>query len=179
MTDKEGVMETANDMLNSLNSLGIRTEIDLTDKSPGFKFSEQEMKGIPSRIEIGPKDLEKGEVVVVRRDNREKIYVKIDEITTKLPIILDGIQKSLYKKAKELLDSNIFETTDFNEFIKLFENKNCFVKSPWCGEETCEKEIKEKTGGVTSRCILEDSNIQKCICCGKESKHIVMFGKSY
>ncbi len=179
MMDKKDVKEKALEILTSLKSVGIRTDIDLTDKSPGYKFSEQEMKGIPTRIEIGPKEIEKGEIIVVRRDTREKIYVGIDEITTKLSIILDSIQKNLYKKAQEMLDNNIFETKDLKEFMRLFNEKNRFVKSPCCSEESCLDEIKAKTGGVTARCIAEDTNIEKCIFCGKEAKHIIYFGKSY
>lgn len=178
---KEGVLEKANELFDSLKNSGIKVKIDDSEKSPGFKFSEQEMLGIPTRIEIGPKDIENNQVVVVRRDTREKIVVSLDEITTKLPEILEEIQKDMYDRAKTFLDNNIHEATDMVEMKKIGSEKIGFIKAMWCGSTECEEIIKSETGGFGSRCIPEKQEqlSDKCICCGKEAKHMVMWGKSY
>ena len=120
---KEGVLEKANELLDTLKKANISCDIDDTDKSPGFKYSEQEMLGIPVRIEIGPRDIENGEVVVVKRNDREKITIKIDELTTKLPEILETIQNELFNKAKEFLNTHIYEVTTMDEFKQISEEK--------------------------------------------------------
>lgn len=178
---KEGVLDKANELLNKLISAGIRTKIDASDKTPGFKYSEQEMLGIPVRIEIGPKDIENGEVIVVRRNDREKISVKIDELETKLPEILEDIQKDMYNSAKDFLDSHIYEATTIDEMKKIGEEKIGFIEAMWCGDEKCEEEIKAVTNGFGSRCIPEKQKqlSDKCVCCGKDAKHMVVWGKSY
>ena len=178
---KEGVEEKATELLKSLNSAGIRTKIDLSDKTPGWKFSKQEMTGIPVRIEMGPRDIENSEVVVVRRDTREKIVIKIDELESKLKELLETIQKDMFDKAKSFLDSHIDEATTLEDMVKKFNKKRGFIKAMWCGDEECEGEIKYATGGASSRCIpfKEDKLSDKCIYCSKEAKHMVYFGKSY
>lgn len=178
---KEGVLEKARELLNKLQDNGIRCEIDETDKMPGWKFCEQEMLGIPVRIEIGPKDIEKGQVVVARRDNFEKITVKIDELEIELPKILEDIQKNMYNKAKEFMDSHIDSATTLDEMVKKFNEKQGFIKAMWCGDENCEDGIKEATGGAGSRCIPFDEEhlADNCIYCGKKAKHMVYWGKSY
>lgn len=178
---KEGVLDKANELLDALKAAGYRAKIDDSEKSPGWKFSEQEMLGIPARIEIGPKDIENGQVVVVRRDTREKIVVAIDEITTKLGEILETIQKDLYAKAKAFLDDHISSATTMDEMKDAVQNKKGFVKAMWCGEEACEDEIKAQTGGVTSRCIpMEEEHLADvCVCCGKPAKHMVYWGRAY
>ena len=139
------------------------------------------MLGIPARIEIGPKDIENGQVVVVRRDTREKIVVAIDEITTKLGEILETIQKDLYAKAKAFLDDHISTATTMDEMKEAVQNKKGFVKAMWCGDEKCEDEIKTETGGAGSRCLIEDEDAisDTCIYCGKKAKYKVFWGKSY
>ena len=178
---KEGVLEKANELLNNLKQNSIRTDIDLSDKTPGWKFSEQEMLGIPIRIEIGPKDIEKGTATIVRRDNREKIEIKIDELSSKIPEILESMQKSMYEKAKLFLDTHIDSATTMDEMIKKFQEKRGFIKAMWCGSEECEDKIKAETGGAGSRCIpfKQEHLSDKCIYCGKEAKHMVLWGKSY
>ena len=157
---KEGVLDKANELLDALNKAGYRAKIDDSEKSPGWKFSEQEMLGIPTRIEIGPKDIENGQVVVVRRDTREKIVVAIDEITTKLGEILETIQADLYAKAKAFLDDHISSAVTMDEMKDAVSEKKGFVKAMWCGDEACEDEIKAQTGGVTSRCIpMEEEHL--------------------
>lgn len=179
--NKNEVIAKAKELLEELNTSNIRTKIDLTDKTPGWKFSEQEKLGIPVRIEIGPRDLENNEVIVVRRDNREKIKVRIDQLADKLPEILTTIQKDMYQRAKEFLDSHITSATTMEEMIEKFNKERCFVKAMWCGDENCEDEIKYRTGGAGSRCIpFEEEHLSdNCIFCGKPAKHMVYFGKSY
>lgn len=177
---KEGVLERANELVAALKKAGYSVKIDDSEKSPGWKFSEQEMLGIPTRIEIGPKDIENNQVVVVRRDTREKIVVSLDEIETKLGEILETIQKDMYDRAKKFLDEHIHTAVTLDEMKDQFENEGGFVKAMWCGSEACEGEIKYETGGATTRCICKDDPISdKCIYCGKPAKHLVYFGKAY
>ena len=161
--------------------MGIRTKIDDSEKSPGFKFAEQEMLGIPVRIEIGPKDIENRECIVVRRNDRKKIIVKIKELPKELPNILEDIQKDMYEAAKKFLDEHIYKVTNMDEMIKICNDNIGFVKAMWCGDERCEDEIKAATGGYGSRCIDKDHEqlSNKCIFCGKDAKETVYWGKSY
>ena len=178
---KEGVLGKANEVLAALKAAGYRAAIDDSEKSPGWKFSEQEMLGIPTRIEIGPKDIESGQAVIVRRDTREKIVVKLDEIETKLGEILETVQKDLYAKAKAFLEDHISAAVTMDEMKAAVTEKKGFVKAMWCGEEECEDEIKAQTGGVTSRCIpMEEEHLSDvCVCCGKPAKHMVYWGRAY
>ena len=178
---KEGVLEKADELLQQIKNTGIRVKLDSTDKTPGYKFSEQEMLGIPARIEIGPKDIEKNQAVVVRRDNGEKVVVSLDEINQKLPEILEDIQQNMYKKAEAFLNSHIKSAVTMNDMIEKFNNERCFIKAMWCGDKECENKIKTETGGAGSRCIPfnEEKLSNKCVCCGKEAKHMVILGKSY
>lgn len=178
---KEGVLEKADELLNRLKKAGFKAKIDDTEKSPGWKFSEQEILGIPTRIEIGPKDIEQNQVVVVRRDTREKIVVSMDEIETKLGEILETIQKDMYDSAKEFLDSHIDTAVTMDEMVEKFKQNRGFIKAMWCGDEECEGEIKYATGGASSRCIPEHEEhlSDTCIFCGKPAKHMVYWGKSY
>ena len=178
---KEGVLDEANKLLDSLKAAGIRAKIDDSEKSPGYKFAEQEMLGIPVRIEIGPKDIEKGEVVVVRRNDREKITVKIKDLSKKLPKILEDIQSDMFKTAKDFLDSHIYKVTNMDEMVKVCNENIGFVKAMWCGDENCEDEIKYATGGYGSRCIdgTHEHLADTCVFCGKKAKETVYWGKSY
>lgn len=178
---KEGVLDKANELVEALKTAGYRVSIDDSEKSPGWKFSEQEMLGIPTRIEIGPKDIENGQVVVVRRDTREKIIVPIGEVVTQLSEILETVQKDLFAKAKAFLDDHIHTATNMDEMKETAENKSGFIKAMWCGDEACEEAIKEQTGGVTSRCIPEEQEhiSDVCVCCGRPAKHMVYWGKAY
>ena len=177
---KDGVLDKVNEIYNSIKD-DFRVDIDSTDKTPGWKFSEQEMLGIPVRIELGPKDIENGICTVVRRDTLEKIEVSIDELNTKLPTILEDIQKNMFNVAKEFLESNIDVATTIEEMASKFKNKRGFIKAMWCGDEHCESEIKYETGGASSRCIPfnEEHLADTCVYCGKEAKHMVIWGKSY
>ncbi|MFI3171816.1 MAG: proline--tRNA ligase [Eubacteriales bacterium] len=178
---KEGVLDRADALLNELKAAGYRMSIDTSDKSPGWKFSEQEMVGIPTRIEIGPKDIENNQVVVVRRDTREKIVVSLDEISTKLRDILETVQEDMYNRAEEFLDSHIDTAVTLDEMEEKFKENRGFVKACWCGDPACEDEIKTATGGAATRCLIEDEAMisDTCIYCGKPAKHMAYWGKSY
>ena len=177
---KEGVMDKAKEIYESLLAADIRAKLDDTDKSPGWKFSEQEIKGIPLRIEIGPKDIEAGDVVVVRRDTREKIEVGLNEVAEKLPAIFEQMQQDMLDRARAHRDSHTYEAKTYEEFKDIIANKPGFVKAMWCGEEACELKIKDDTT-ATSRCMpFEQEKIaDTCVCCGKPAKSLVYWGKAY
>lgn len=176
---KGGVIEKAEEIKEKLSGIA-RIKLDASDKTPGWKFNEYEMKGVPLRLEIGPKDIENNQAVLVRRDTSEKIIVPLDELNTKVPELLENIQVSLLEKARKLRDEKTYSASDINEFKDIVENKPGFVKAMWCGNKECEDKIKEVTG-ATSRCIpFEQEHIaDTCVCCGKEAKHMVYWGKAY
>ncbi len=178
---KEGVLDRADALLSELKAAGYRMSIDDSDKSPGWKFSEQEMVGIPTRIEIGPKDIENNQVVVVRRDTREKIIVSLDDIATKLREILETIQEDMYNRAEEFLNAHMDTAVTKEEMVSKFQENRGFVKACWCGDPACEDEIKTATGGASTRCLIEDEDMiaDTCINCGKPAKHMVYWGRSY
>ncbi len=178
---KEGVLDRAYALFDELKRAGYRVRIDDSDKSPGWKFAEQEILGIPTRIEIGPKDIENNQVVVVRRDTREKIIVKMDEIAGKLRDILEVIQQDMYNRAKDFLNAHIDAATDLEEMKEKFKQNRGFVKACWCGDPECEGEVKYVTGGAATRCLIEDEEMisDKCIWCGKPAKHMAYWGKAY
>ena len=155
-------------------------KVDMTDKSPGWKFSEQEMRGIPVRIEIGPKDIEANQCVVVRRDTGEKITVCLDEIETRIAEILETMQKEMFERAKKHRDEHVYDATDYETFKQTIEEKPGFVRAMWCGDVACENQIKEDTG-ATSRCMpFEQETIhENCVCCGKKAKTLVYWGRAY
>ena len=175
---KEGVLETANKIVEALSEF--RVKIDDSNKTPGWKFSEQEMRGIPVRIEIGPKDMERGVCVLVRRDTREKIEVQIDNVAEEIGKLLPQIQQDMFDRAKAHRDAHMYEATEYAEFCDIINNKPGFVKAMWCGDEACENKIKEDLT-ATSRCMPFDQTpiSGKCVCCGKEAKKLVYWGKAY
>lgn len=176
---KEGVMEKANELKDRLSKVA-RVKIDSSDKMPGWKFSEHEMRGVPVRLEVGPKDIEKNQVVLVRRDTREKIFVSMEELETKVPQILEEVQAGLLEKATKMRDSKTYQALNFEEFEKIIAESPGFVKGMWCGDRACEDSIKEKTT-ATSRCMpfTEERISEECVCCGKPAKHLVYWGKAY
>ncbi len=176
--DKEKVLKEANVLFKKLSKYSVKLD-DRDGYSPGWKFNEWEMKGIPIRIEIGPKDIEKKQVVLVRRDTREKEFVKLTELADKVKEAMDNMQNDLYCKAKKFLDDSIIKVDSWDDFIKVTSDKK-IVLAPFCGEADCEDVIKDETGGVTSRCIPFDSKVSgKCVKCGKEAKVMTYFSKSY
>ncbi len=175
---KEGVLEKAAEVKEKLGAF--RVKVDDSDKSPGWKFSEQEMRGIPLRIEIGPKDIAANQAVIVRRDTREKTIVSLDEIDKRAGEILSAMQKEMLERARAHRDAHTYEAHNTEEFADIVANKPGFVKAMWCGERACEDEIKEKTG-ATSRCMpFEQKHIaDTCVCCGKPARAMVYWGKAY
>jgi len=175
---KEGVLEKAAELKEKLGAF--RVKVDDSDKSPGWKFSEQEMRGIPIRIEIGPKDIEVNQAVIVRRDTREKIVASLDNLEAAVSEVLDTMQKEMLERARTHRDTHTSTAANFEEFKDAIENKPGFVKAMWCGDRACEDAIKEKTG-ATSRCMpFEQEEItDTCVCCGKKAKAMVYWGKAY
>ncbi|MDD3368145.1 MAG: proline--tRNA ligase [Lachnospiraceae bacterium] len=175
---KEGVLDKAFELKDRLSNF--RVKVDDTDKSPGFKFAEQEMRGIPIRIEIGPKDLEANKCVICRRDTREKIEVSLDEVEVKAGEILETMQKEMLERARTHRENHTYVAHDMDEFRGIFAEKTGFVKAMWCGCQECEDKIKEELA-VTSRCMpFEQEEISdKCVCCGKPAKKMVYWGKAY
>ena len=176
---KEGVVEKAEELKERLSKV-CRVKADLTDKSPGWKFSEYEMKGVPLRLEVGPKDIENNQVVLVRRDTSEKIVVPMDELETKVPELLDEIHNTILARAEANREEKTYTAANLDEFVDIANNKPGFIKAMWCGERECEDKIKELTS-ATSRCIpFEQEEIgATCVCCGKPAKHMVYWGKAY
>ena len=175
---KAGVLDKAREIKDMLSNF--RVKVDETDKSPGFKFAEQEMRGIPLRVEIGPRDLAENKCVVVRRDTREKIACSIDELPAKIAELLPRIQQDMYDRAKKHLEEHTFEAPDKETFESLFEETKGFVKAMWCGSRECEEKIKEDYS-VTSRCIpfKQDHLSDVCVCCGKPATKMVYWGRAY
>ena len=177
---KEGVLEKAREVADSLKD-SFRVKLDDSDNSPGWKFSQYEMKGVPLRLEIGPRDIEQGQCVLVRRDNREKVVVKLEDLVTEIPKVLQAVHDGLYEKALKNLEEKTFTAHNYDEFLDIAENHPGFIKAMWCGDAECEDKLKDVTGGVKSRCIpFEEEKIgDTCVCCGKPAKHMVYWGKQY
>jgi prolyl-tRNA synthetase len=175
---KAGVLEKAAEIKEMLKDF--RVKVDETDKSPGFKFAEQEMRGIPLRVEIGPRDIAEGKCVVVRRDTREKIACDIASLPEKISELLPQIQSDMYERAKKHLEEHTFEAPDKETFEALFEGTKGFVKAMWCGSRECEEKIKEDYS-VTSRCIpyKQQHLSDVCVCCGKPATKMVYWGRAY
>jgi prolyl-tRNA synthetase len=176
---KEGVLDKANELYTKLADV-CRIKLDDSDNSPGWKFAEYEMKGVPLRLEIGPKDIEKNQCVIVRRDNGEKIFVSLDELETKIPELLKAVHDGLYQKAYDRRASMTFTAKDFDELKDIADNKPGFIKAMWCGDRACEDKLKEEAG-VTSRCIPfeQETLSDTCVCCGKPATKMLYWGKAY
>ena len=177
---KAGVLEKAAELQSSLIEAGYKVKVDDSDKSPGWKFSEQEIRGIPLRVEIGPKDIEAGQAVIVRRDTREKQVVALDELAAKIGETLETMQNDMLERAKAHLAAHISEAKTYEEFKENVETKPGFIKMMWCGDLECEMKIKEDTT-ATSRCMpFEQEQITDvCPVCGKPAKKMVYWGKAY
>ena len=177
---KEGVLDKVYEVAETLKK-DFRVKVDASDKAPGWKFSEYEMKGVPVRVELGPKDIEKNQCVIVRRDNREKIFVSLDNLSEEVQKALDAVHNAMYEKALKNMQEKTSVATNFEEFVDIAENKPGFIKAMWCGEKECEEKLKEVTNGVKSRCIpFDEENLSDtCVCCGKPAKHMVYWGKQY
>ena len=176
---KPGVTEKAQEIEKKLSSI-CRVKTDLSDNSPGWKFAEYEMKGVPLRLEIGPRDIENNCCVLVRRDNGEKTTVSLDQIDTKVPELLRAVHDGLLEKGIKRREEMTFDAKNMEEMCDIAENHPGFVRAMWCGDLACEDKIKEQAG-LTSRCIpFEQEKISdKCVCCGKPAKHMLYWGKQY
>ncbi|MBR3804758.1 MAG: proline--tRNA ligase [Clostridia bacterium] len=174
---KDGVLENAQKLCDALCDLGIRAEVDKRDATPGWKFNEWEMKGVPVRIEVGPRDIENGKMMTMRRDTLEKAELNLfDAVAVKE--LLATVQKEMLEKSRERRDSRIVWANSVEELLAGVDNK-CFVKAPWCGCRECEEKIKEQTQ-ATARVIAEDSAEGKvCAVCGKKASKIVYFARAY
>ena len=175
---KEGVLDKAFELCDVLS--GFRVKVDDSDKSPGWKFSESEMRGIPVRVEIGPRDIENNVAVLVRRDTHEKLTVSLDELAEKVGELLDTIQHDMLERARAHRDAHTYVATNFDEFVETINEKPGFVKAMWCGCKECEDKIKEATA-ATSRCIpfKQEQLSDKCVCCGKPATKMVYWGRAY
>ena len=178
MQKKEGVLEKAAELKEKLSAY--RVKVDDSDKNPGWKFAEQEMRGIPIRVEIGPRDIEANKALLVRRDNGEKIEVSLDEIDVKVGELLETIQKDMYNRALQHREEHTHAALNWDEFSDIIENKQGFIKAMWCGETECEEAIKEETGAST-RCMpfAQETLGNVCVHCGKPAKKMVYFGRAY
>ncbi len=175
---KEGVLDKAFEIKAALKEY--KVQVDDSDKSPGWKFSESEMRGIPVRIEIGPRDIENNQAVLVRRDTHEKMTVCLDEIAAKVGELLDTIQKEMLERAKAHREEHTYTAVDYDDFVKTINEKPGFVKAMWCGCRECEDKIKEDTA-ATSRCMpfAQEELSDKCVCCGKPATKMVYWGRAY
>ena len=176
---KEGVLDKAKELEERLKGF-CRVKLDSSDNSPGWKFAEYEMKGVPLRLEIGPKDIAENQCVLVRRDNREKTFVSLDELEAKITGLLNAVHDGLYESALARRESMTYSAKDMAEMLDIAENKPGFIKAMWCGDAACEEQLKEKAG-VSSRCIpFEQEKIaDTCVCCGKPAGSMVYWGKAY
>lgn len=176
---KAGVSEAANGVYERLKKV-CRVKLDDSEQSPGWKFAEYEMKGVPLRIELGPRDIENNCCVVVRRDNREKTVISLDELENEIPKLLKAVHDGLYSKALERRENMTYDAHDIEEMKKIADEKPGFIRAMWCGDRECEDKLKDYAG-VTSRCIpFEQEHISdKCVCCGKPAKAMLYWGKAY
>ncbi len=177
---KPGVLDKAAEALDALRNAGIRAKMDDSDNSMGWKCAQWEMKGVPVRLELGPRDIENGQCVCVRRDNGEKVTVALDALASAVPALLDDVQQGLFDRAKKNLDSNIFPAFSLEEAKAVQEEKGGFIKTMWCGDLQCELDMKEKAG-MTSRCIpfAQEKLGDVCACCGKPADKMVFWGVAY
>ena len=178
---KPGVIEAAAQLRDRLAAAGVRTKMDDSDQSMGWKAAEYEMKGVPLRVEIGPKDMEKEQCCICRRDSGEKVFVPLAELEETVKRLLDEVHEGLYNRAKKNLEDHTKVCLTLEEVKEFMETEGGFAKTMWCGELDCELQMKEKAG-VSSRCMpLEQEVIgeNKCVCCGKEAKHSIFWGVAY
>ena len=180
MQNKDGVLDKAYEVKEALAKAGLRVKVDDTDKKPGWKFSEQEMRGIPVRVEMGPRDIEAGQAIIVRRDTRGKTTVAIESLAEEIKNILDKMQTEMLERARTHREAHTYVATNYDEFKDVVANKPGFVKAMWCGDQACEDKIKEETT-ATSRCMpFEQEHLSDvCVCCGRPAKKMVYWGKAY
>ena len=176
---KEGVLEKAEELRTEISKYA-RVKVDSSDKKPGWKYSEYEMKGVPIRLEVGPRDIKKNQVVLVRRDTREKIFVPMEELKERILSMQDDIHNSLYEKALNKIKDTTNVAINKDELKEISKTKDGFTKAMWCGKLSCEEKIKEEYG-LTSRCIPfeQETLSDKCVICGEDAKELVYWGRAY
>ncbi len=176
---KPGVLDKAHELRERLKK-NFRVKIDESEQSPGWKFAQYEMKGVPLRLEIGPKDMEKNQCVLVRRNDREKTFVDLDNLEAAITEQLEAVRQGIYDKALARRESMTYSATSMDELKDIADSKPGFIKAMWCGDEACEEKLKE-VAGVSSRCMpFEQEHISDtCVCCGKPAKSMVYWGKAY
>ena len=172
--------EAAQAVTDRLLAAGLRAKIDLSDNSMGWKCAQYEMKGVPLRLEMGPRDIENGECVLVRRDNGEKTAVKLEELETKVPKLLQTVHDGLFAKAKKNLDEHIYEAHSLEEARDLQAAHGGFIKTMWCGDEGCEIKMKEEAG-MSSRCMpfAQEHLDDVCPVCGRKAVKSILWGVAY
>lgn len=177
---KAGVIDKATELYERIKRMGVRAKIDVSDNSPGWKFAEYEMKGVPLRLEVGPRDIEQGQCVLVRRDNREKTVVKFDALETMIPQLLDELQTALFDKARKNREEHTYTAHSLDDMKRIAGEHAGFVKTMWCGDLACEEKVKEEAG-MSSRCMpLEQEHLgDVCPVCGKPAKHMIVWGVAY
>lgn len=177
---KDGVLDAAYGIAKTLKAAGIRVKVDDSEQSPGWKFSEYEMKGVPLRIEIGPRDIADNKCVIVRRDNREKSFVGLDTLVESVNAGLEALRAALYNKALANRENRTYEAKTLDELKAIAAEKNGYIKAMWCGELECEMKLKEEAD-VSSRCMPFDGEAisDTCVCCGRAAKKLVYWGKAY
>jgi prolyl-tRNA synthetase len=177
---KDGVLEAAYALLRRLKAAGIRAKIDDSDQSMGWKAAQYEMKGVPLRVEIGPKDIEKGQCCICRRDSGEKLFVPLDQLEDDVKWLLDEVHRGLYNRAKKNLDDHTRTCRTVDEVKTFMETEGGFARTMWCGDLECELKMKEEAG-VSSRCmpLVQEQVSDTCVCCGKPAKHMIYWGIAY
>ena len=177
---KPGVLEAAAQLKERLVNAGFRVKVDDSDNSMGWKCAEYEMKGVPLRVECGPRDLENGQCILVRRNDGEKTVIKLEELEQAVEAQLGLVQKGMYEKAKKNLEEHIYEAHSIEEAKELQQKNGGFIKTMWCGDEACELKMKE-VAGMSSRCMpLKQEHLgDTCACCGKPAKHMIYWGVAY
>ena len=177
---KPGVLEGAQALADRLSAAGYRVKIDTSDNSLGWKCAQYEMKGVPLRLEMGPRDLENGQCVLVRRDNGEKTFVNVSELEQKAGELLQAVHDGLFEKAKKNLEEHTYPAYSLEEAKTIQEEKGGFIKTMWCGDLACELAMKEKAG-MSSRCIpfKQEHLADTCACCGKPAKTMIYWGVAY
>ena len=177
---KEGVLDKAYELAERLKQSGLRVKVDASEQSPGWKFAEYEMKGVPLRLEIGPKDIEKNQCVLARRDNGEKSFISLDELESCAAKLLEQVHQGMYDRAKKNLTEHTYDAETMEEAKRLQQEHSGFIRTMWCGDQACEIKMKEEAG-MTSRCIpFEQEKLSdKCAICGKEAKKMIYWGVAY
>jgi prolyl-tRNA synthetase len=178
--NREDVLKEARKLESELKII-FRTKLDDREEfSPGFKYNEWELKGVPIRIEIGPKDIKNKQVILVRRDTNKKEIVKNDKVISKIKILMEEIHKSIFNRALDFLNNNIHKVKTYDEFKKILKTKGGILQASWCGERSCEDKVKDETGAkIINIPFHQEELLSDCILCGKKAKTIANFAKSY